>query len=342
MWNLKKLDVDDYRVHLDIAFPLIPPNSVVTRADIDKVLGYYRLYQEKNGRPCPELVGDDTTEALRQAVHDAYSLVQDRRRLGDLRAAIKLLAKQCPYCGFGPIEEVDHLLQRGQYKLFSIFPLNLVPSCGTCNRGKPKKPSEDPGKHQLHVYLEDLSAYEFLKVSADIDPVSGGLLATYSIAAPEGMPKDVYDRLVHHLSEDGFDLQTRYKKQVNIFLGEQEYSLTSTFESNGADGLRQWLLGTANAHKRRFGANDWRTALMLGLAACDAFCEGGFRTALGYQAAYKEQDDDSPESPVEYDDDEMDAIEAIKLREDAEAGRDFDPDADDWDEEDPLGSNVPA
>ncbi len=283
MWNLKKLDVENIRQHLEIAFPEAPPDPVITSADLDKVVTYYKLYEERCGRPCAELVGEDTSEALRQRVHDAYSLVQDGRRLGALRSAIKMLAEECPYCGYGPIEELDHLLQRGQYKLFSIFPLNLVPSCGTCNKGKRKKPSTNPAEHQVHVYLEDVSAYEFLKVIAKIDPQTGGLQTTYKIEAPAGMPDSIRDRLENHISE--FDLQSRYKKQVNIFLGGMEYMITSSFEMGGADALRHCLEGTATALKKRFGSNDWRTALLRGLAECEEFCAGGFRTALGLELA---------------------------------------------------------
>lgn len=282
MWNLKKLEIGDFKEHLDIAFPSAPAHPVVTSADLDTVLEYYDLYVDLKGRPCADLVGEDTSAELRQAVHDAYGLVQDRRPLGTLRAAIKLLADECPYCGYGPIEELDHFLQRGHFKLFSIFPLNLIPSCGACNRGKRKKPSANLAEHQVHVYLEDLSAYDFLRVVAEIDPETGGLQTTYLIDAPVEMPDDVRDRLIHHLEE--FDLQSRYKKQVNIFLGEMEFMITSSFESGGAEGLRQCLVGTANALKKRFGSNDWRTALMRGLAQCEAFCLGGFRTALGIEA----------------------------------------------------------
>lgn len=283
MWNLKKLDVKNFRKHLEIAFPADPPHPVVTSADLDKVVSYYDLYEEKSGRPCAELIGEDTSEALRQQVHDAYGLVQDGRRLGALRSAIKLLAEECPYCGYGPIEELDHLLQRGNFKLFSIFPFNLVPCCGACNKGKRKNPSEHPDEHQVHVYLEDLSAYDFLRVTAEIDAQTGGLRTTYRIEALAEMPEDVRGRLVNHIAE--FDLQLRYKKQVNIFLGEMEYMITSSFETGGAEALRRCLYGTASALSKRFGSNDWRTALMGGLAECEEFCAGGYRTALGLQPA---------------------------------------------------------
>lgn len=283
MWNLKPLEVVDYREHLDIAFPpdLIPP--ALTEEEKNALIELYELYKERLGRPCAELVGEEVRQESRQRVHDAYEFVQDGRRLGALRAAIKLLAESCPYCGYGPIEALDHLLQRGQYKLFSIFPLNLIPSCGLCNGGKRKKTSANATEHQIHVYLEDVSEYSFLRTEVTVDAVSGGLKARYFIEQSPAMPDDVYQRLLYHLIE--FDLQARYERQINIFLGEQAYGIELSFESGGAEGLREYLLGSARTLEKRFGTNDWRTALMFGLSACAEFWEGGFKTALGRQPA---------------------------------------------------------
>lgn len=279
MWNLRRLEVADYRDHLDVAFPEDSDSQRVSEAEKDLVLAFYENYETALGRPSPALRGENTSQPLRQEVHDAYGLVQDGRRLAKLRSDLKLLAESCPYCGYGPIEELDHLLQRAHFKLFSIFPLNLVPSCGTCNKGKRRIPSDNVEEHQLHVYLEDVSDYDFLRADVTIDVASGALKPRYSIVQSPGMPVELYQRLVFHLQE--FDLQARYEKQMNIFLGELEYPITSSYEEGGAQALRRVLTGTAQALRRRFGANDWRTALMTGLAACAEFYEGGFRTALG-------------------------------------------------------------
>lgn len=279
MWNLKPLEVVSYRAHLDIAFPpgQIPPG--VTEDEKSVLLTLYDLYKARLGRPSAELVGEEVRPETRQLLHDAYEFVQDGRRLGALRSALKLLAEACPYCGYGPVEALDHLLQRGQYKLFSIFPLNLIPSCGLCNGGKRKKVSANAAEHQIHVYLEDVSEYKFLRTDVALDARTGGLRARYHIVQSAGMPDDMYQRLVHHLVE--FDLQARYTKQINIFLGEQAFGIEMSFGNGGADGLREYLLGAARALEKRFGANDWRTALMFGLSGCEEFCKGGFKAALG-------------------------------------------------------------
>ncbi|MDD2934827.1 MAG: HNH endonuclease signature motif containing protein [Methylotenera sp.] len=279
MWNLAPLTIENYRDYIDIAFPVGAIPEEISEIEKTQLISFYELYIEKLGRPLEELKGNDTRAEFRQFVHDAYDYVQDRRRLSNYRADLKLLAESCPYCGYGPIEELDHLLQRGQYKLFSIFSLNLVPSCGACNKGKPKIPSADANKNQIHVYLEDLSGYDFLKAEASIDNGTGGLEVLYSITKCQGMTDELYERLVHHLTE--FDLNIRYVKQINIFLGGLEYSITSSFQDGGALALKVYLQGSAIALQKRFGTNDWRTALIRGLAECPAFYEGGFMKALG-------------------------------------------------------------
>ena len=281
MWNLTPLIINNHRDFIDIAFPVGEIPEKISEIEKTQLISLYGLYIEKLGRPLEELKGNDTRAEFRQFVHDAYGYVQDSRKLSKYRAAIKLLAESCPYCGYGPIEELDHLLQRGQYKLFSIFSLNLVPSCGACNKGKPKIPSTDSNKNQIHVYLEDLSGYDFLKAEASIDHHTGGLEVLYSITKCQGMTDELYERLVHHLTE--FDLQTRYVKQINIFLGGLEYPITSSFKDGGAVALKAFLQGSAIALQTRFGTNDWRTALIRGLAKCPAFYEGGFIKALGHK-----------------------------------------------------------
>lgn len=281
MWNLKPLPVGDYNVHLDIAFPVGEAPEKVSKADKNELLWYYAKYEERLGRPSTELKGEEVSPELRKSVREAYALVQDGKRLGSLRSGLKLLAESCPYCGYGAIQELDHLLQRGEYELFSIFPLNLVPCCGTCNRGKRKISSVKSNEHQVHVYLEDISGYDFLRVRVNVHPGTGGLELRYFIEQSAGMADDVYYRLVHHLKE--FDLQARYKKQANIFLGGLEYAITSSYKGGGSEALKSFLTGTAGALKKRYGPNDWRTSLMRGLSECAAFYEGGFETALGLQ-----------------------------------------------------------
>lgn len=274
MWNLTPFTGFDAREHLNTAFA----NGEVTEVEKDYLMGLYRQYKTDLGRPSAAMDGAGQRPELYRHVYDAYGLVQDNRKLRKLRSNLKLLADYCPYCGFAPISDLDHHLQRSRYKLLSIFALNLVPCCHPCNSGKRQVPSNNAAEHQLHTYLESVAQFDFLRAAATLHPVTGALKVSYSIEQCVGMSAELHQRLQNHLKE--FDLHTKYAKQVNIHLSEHLFALTMTFEG-GAHVLRNYLNGTAEAHKKNFGINDWRTALFRGLAACDAFCNGGFKQALG-------------------------------------------------------------
>lgn len=274
MWNLTPLNGFDARGHLDTAFS----NGEVTENEKDFLMDLYRQYGGALGRPSVAMQAEGQRPELYSLVHDAYGLVQDNRKLKKLRTELKLLADYCPYCGFAPISDLDHHLQRGRFKLLSIFALNLVPCCSPCNAGKRRSPSDNPAEHQLHTYLESVANFDFLRAAAALHPDTGALRVTYSIEQCVGMSDELYLRLKNHLIE--FDLHIKYAKQVNIHLSEHQFGMAMAYET-GASVLRKYLIGTADAHKQNFGVNDWRTALFRGLAHCEEFYNGGFKKALG-------------------------------------------------------------
>jgi len=285
VWKLSPPCIAEVQVELNTALGAEAdghPNSP-TKDEKEALWKLYQEYESGGGRPHDSYKGKGMRAEFLQLVHDGYKQVQDNGRLATLRSAIKLGASECPYCGFGPIEDLDHHLQKAIYKLLSIFPLNLIPACATCNRGKPRAPDPNRSKHLLNVYLEDCTTHAFFVVRASIDPMSGGLQLEFGIEKAAGMSQELFDRLEHHL--EIFDLQKRLLHQANIYLGDFEVALADQFGSGGAASIKDFLERCSAASAIRHGLNDWRTALMRGLAQCQEFCAGGFIQALGYPSA---------------------------------------------------------
>jgi hypothetical protein len=282
MWKLDRPSIQDVKSELDIGLGVGMARQPIIPTDAEKAALWvmYEEFELSLGRPKTELEGNALRPAFLQAVHDAYKQVQDNGDLAELRNALKLGATECPYCGFGQIQDLDHHLPKGAYKLFSIFPLNLVPSCATCNRGKPRKPNPDAAKDLLNVYLEDSSKHDFFIAAATIDPGTGALDIQFKIAFLKEMDGELHSRLTHHI--DSFKLQNRLRAQVNIYLGSLEVSIQDQFLSGGGNAVEDYLRRSSEANSRRFGRNDWRTAVLRGLASCREFCHGGFAKALGH------------------------------------------------------------
>ncbi|RAI70863.1 hypothetical protein DOZ80_10365 [Pseudomonas fluorescens] len=277
MWNLKKPSLTSARSDLDLLFP---EDAEIGISDDDKlkVLALYDEYELALGQPVPEWKTKLLSEDSRDLLLTAYGEVSDSGELSLLRATLKKAAKKCPYCGFGEVRDLDHHLPKKHYKCFSVFALNLVPSCSKCNGHKPRKPPSTKEKFHIHAYLDDVSKFNFLV--ADIEISDGALSATFRVERRRGMSIELTKRLRQHLTD--FKLNERYVAQVIDYLESQETSLDDNYRDGGAGEVKAYLLRTAESIVRTKGHNDWREALVVALADSEEFCDGGFYEVLGF------------------------------------------------------------
>jgi hypothetical protein len=277
VWNLTKPSLTSIRSDLDLLFPE-GAGSGVSENDKLRILELYDEYEDELGEPNPVWKTKFLSDGSRDLLLAAYAQVSDKGQLSLLRTALKKGALKCPYCGFGEIRDLDHHLPKKHYKCFSVFALNLIPSCSKCNGHKPRTPPSVKEKYHIHAYLDDVSAYDFLV--ADVEISDGALTVVFRIERRPGMSNELTKRLRHHLRD--FRLNERYVAQITNYLQHQETGLADNFRSEGAPGVRAYLLRTAESIARTNGANDWRGALVLALADSDEFCDGGFYEVLGF------------------------------------------------------------
>lgn len=277
MWNLKKPSLASIRSDLDILFP-DGTGDGISEGDKLKVLELYDEYEEGLGEPDPGWKTRLLSNESRDLLLAAYGEVSDKGELSLLRAALKRGAKKCPYCGFGEIRDLDHHLPKQHYKCFSVFALNLVPSCSKCNGHKPRTPPTARDKYHIHAYLDDVSGLNFLV--AEIEISDNALSVIFRIEKRRGMSDELTRRLKQHLTD--FRLNERYVAQITNYLESQETGLDDNFKLGGAAGVRAYLLRTAESNRRTNGPNDWRGALVVALAESEEFCDGGFYDVLGF------------------------------------------------------------
>jgi hypothetical protein len=277
VWNLKKPSLASTRSDLDLLFP---EHAEIGISNDDKlrVLELYDEYEQALGQPDPEWKKKFLSEDFRELLLTAYGEVSDKGELSLLRTILKKGATKCPYCGFGEVRDLDHHLPKKHYKCFSVFALNLVPSCSKCNGHKPRKPPSAKDKYHIHAYLDDVSNFNFLV--ADIEISNGALSAIFRVETRPGMSNELTKRLQQHLTD--FKLNERYVAQVTHYLESQETSFDDNYKNGGAAEVKVYLLRTAKAIVRANGPNDWREALVVALAESEEFCDGGFYEVLGF------------------------------------------------------------
>jgi hypothetical protein len=283
MWTLPKPNNDDAIDNLKTAFTKADGTETypLTQAEKDEIKKIYSKYDDSLGRPKVELEGPSLSAELKDALYLAYTEVQEGRRLQRLRDRIKLLALRCPLCGIGPATDLDHHLPRSRFKGLSIYVRNLVPMCHSCNNKKRTVAGDTPDQQFIHAYFDTLPQERFLVANVSVS--DSGITVDFKVNHTATMPQDIYDRISFQL--DRLNLVERYRPEVNVFLESQKDSFELVFGAEkNAEQLRNFLIRSANSHERSFGLNDWRTALFHGLAACDAFCTGGFRMVFALRS----------------------------------------------------------
>jgi hypothetical protein len=75
--------------------------------------------------------------------------------LKDLRDTILNLAGSvCPYCGVDRPKTLDHFLPKECFPEFSVYSLNLIACCGSCNLAKDEDYTQNGRRFFLHMYLD--------------------------------------------------------------------------------------------------------------------------------------------------------------------------------------------
>lgn len=177
---------------------------------------------------------------------------------------------KCPYCGSGTIGTLDHYLPKSHYPLYTITPINLVPSCERCNTKKLDKFPDTRDQQPLHPYFDEFwdERWLFAELNREI-PVS----ARFFVQAPAVWPADKRRRAEVHFTD--LDLETVFITDAADELSGITGELGYVFRNVGPESLRRHLERRANSHLESC-ANSWKTALYFACAENDWFWNGGF------------------------------------------------------------------
>ncbi len=270
MWTLAQpaIDLVDEQLTKALTYAngqLVYPLSLIERQAIHAT---YRLYDALSGEASATLK-PAALDACRLAMITAFGQVQIGGRLASLRSALLASTGVCPYCGFGEVTQLDHYLPISEYGELSIYPRNLVPSCGPCNNAKRAVVAGGAVAGFIQTYFEPLPDATFLH--ADIAFADGTLDVTFRIL-PGVVSAAVEAKLTCQLER--LKLNARYPSQINKFLSEQRLAITMVRQGLvGSVTLAEFLDRSAAAMAVTFGRNDWRPVLLGALALNGEFCD---------------------------------------------------------------------
>ena len=179
----------------------------------------------------------------------------------------------CPFCGFGHVSTLDHYLPKAKFPLLSILPINLVPSCADCNKGKSSAIAVSKEEQCLHPYFDQGHFINEQWIFAEVVETSPPML-TFRVESPIHWNHDDKERIKSHFID--FKLANRFRVQaateMPVLKGELEYDYSINQNVGVQQALERKYLAASAQH-----VNGWKTAMYQALAQSDWYCSGGFR-----------------------------------------------------------------
>src|ERR1700749_3640928 len=111
----------------------------------EEVARVQRLHETPTGNPfAPQITNEQLIKTYTERMVDGPG-----RPVYD---AIFSLCRTCPLCAHREVKTLDHFLPKAPYPVLSVVPLNLIPSCTDCNKGKQTAVPRAASEVLLHPY----------------------------------------------------------------------------------------------------------------------------------------------------------------------------------------------
>lgn len=175
---------------------------------------------------------------------------------------------KCPLCSVREVDTLDHYLPKSKYPLYAVTPINLIPACTPCNKGKHIDSPTTQAEQTLHPYFDSIDAESWLKAEVlQTNPIG----FEYSVQPPASWPQILKDRTVNHFV--AFNLNTLFISHANEeFRGSINQFIN--LYNNHPDLLKAHLLESYNS-RLALGINSWQAVMYNALLNDIWFCSGG-------------------------------------------------------------------
>lgn len=211
---------------------------------------------------------------LNEALSSNYEVMKNSPATRDVRGQILRGAHKgrCPLCGQGVATTLDHYLPRAKFPEFSVFPLNLIPTCLPCNVAKREVYEENGEAVIIHAYLDDI-ADDARYLFVDLSVAPGEIMPMFYVNPPDNLDERLATRLRTHFSvlRLGSYYLTEGVNEISERRNVMEDMLTRGVRAEEiADDLRRDSESVASDK----GINHWRSVILGAMAESGEVCSG--------------------------------------------------------------------
>lgn len=171
------------------------------------------------------------------------------------------LANICPYCCINVPHERDHYMPKGNFPEFSVHALNIVPSCGRCNKIKSQKWLDKNKKRRiLNFYTDSLPEIKYLYAHLRWKKTSSGMIPTaeFKLKKPKNLDAEIFSSIERHFTE--LHLIDYYRSNTHLGI---TWILNSVrhLKDRPKSEIHECLKRINESNAASFGINYWTVTL---------------------------------------------------------------------------------
>ena len=237
--------------------PLVKHCNALNNSHEEALKKLYMAYDQKGYATTEEL---EPLDNVKDVIKGQYSSkMTGNGILGYVRRGLNTNVTQCPMCSINETHPLDHYMDKSNYGQLACCRLNLVPTCGICNRLK----HDNPYTGFVHSYYDKYPDVNFLVTTFTIRNNYYGMEFSIdeSVIGNPILAAKTQNQFKH------MNLKERLHKAGISFVNDMIGGLICTTNKE----LQKQLLSLENNYKERYGRNDWRTSIIRGLRSNNAF-----------------------------------------------------------------------
>lgn len=178
-----------------------------------------------------------------------------RAKLSSLQSAT--IRNTCQNCTLIPIQSMDHILPKEMYPEFCINPLNLFPSCQTCNGHKSRSWTKSGKRLFLNLFLDDLPDEQYLFI--DLRHGKDGIDFKFYLKFSKKIDNGLTDLIDSHYSL--LHLPERMRLSSSSYFAEFRNTLVAARRRLTNKEVVQMVFEKAAEDKLCYGTNYWKSVL---------------------------------------------------------------------------------
>ncbi|WP_139685074.1 HNH endonuclease signature motif containing protein [Vibrio tasmaniensis] len=180
----------------------------------------------------------------------------------------------CPACQKGYATErssLDHFLPSSIFPNFYVYPLNLIPTCGDCNR---IKNDELPSSHLDNLPHPYFDGFLFKNHWLEIEVYNRKPL-NFTFKIPNNLSKKNRLKIINHIL--AYDLEDTLFTHVDSIFVDVDEDFKEIYDSKGGANLKKYIgslrkTAFVENHKNKFLPINLEYALFDALYSSDWFC----------------------------------------------------------------------